>query len=192
MTPDPFPHMIIESAVPPGLLMAAYAHWPHETDSCWHRYPSGKLATRGPMDSIGQPFCAALHAMATHPRIADGVFPDWTLNGAGLHTMGLGVSLGRHLDPDHHPVKGYRRRYSAILFANACEGGTLVLHGTPEKRIDPAFNRMVVFECSDRSFHSVEAVRDGEARKSLALFFCDLEEGERKRPQAEFDMMVDT
>lgn len=67
------------------------------------------------------------------------------------------------------PHLDHRRRLATMLIyfdapgPASFEGGDLVLHdrrASPVKRIAPAANRAVLFPCSDRSWHSVEAVTD--------------------------------
>jgi hypothetical protein len=61
----------------------------------------------------------------------------------------------------------HRRRLATMLIyfdtpgANSFEGGNLVLHdrrGLAARRIAPSANRAVLFPCSERSWHSVDAV----------------------------------
>ncbi len=67
------------------------------------------------------------------------------------------------------PHLDHRRRLGTILIyfdtpgPDTFRGGDLILHdgrGAPRKRISPAANRGVLFPCSDRSWHSVDAVTD--------------------------------
>lgn len=65
------------------------------------------------------------------------------------------------------PHLDHRRRLGTMLIyfdspgAETFQGGDLILHdrrGRAERRIAPAANRAVLFPCSDRSWHSVDAV----------------------------------
>ncbi len=65
------------------------------------------------------------------------------------------------------PHLDHRRRLATMLIyfdapgPDTFQGGDLVLHdarGSPVKRIAPAANRAVLFPCSERSWHSVDAV----------------------------------
>jgi len=67
------------------------------------------------------------------------------------------------------PHLDHRRRLGTILIyfdtpgADSFRGGDLILHdanGAEVSRISPAANRAVLFPCSDRSWHSVDAVTD--------------------------------
>lgn len=67
------------------------------------------------------------------------------------------------------PHLDHRRRLGTMLIyfdtpgADTFRGGDLVLHdrrGSPVRRIAPAANKAVLFPCSDRSWHSVDAVTD--------------------------------
>lgn len=189
---EPFRHYVIDDAVPAPFLRAVDALWPSATDPNWHVYGSGKRASRFGVPDGVRPI---LELIASHPVVLHNypnAWPDWTLTGAGLHEMPPGAELGPHLDADHVPTHGAHRLLSAVLFANPrpVSGGALQLHdrdGRIDGVIRPEFNRLVIFECSDISKHSVATVAGAEPRRSIALFFCDNESGERKRSNALFD-----
>lgn len=70
----------------------------------------------------------------------------------------------------------HRRRLATMLIyfespgAETFQGGDLVLHdglGNAVARIAPAANRAVIFPCSERSWHSVEAVRACRRPRSM-------------------------
>jgi len=104
---------------------------------------------------------------------------DPTLHGGGLQILLSGGRLGLHLDYDHSPVVPARRRaLSVVAFLNPewreGWGGALVF-ATPEgrvvRRIYPAPNLVVAFECTDLAYHGVEEVTGPVARVTLAKSF---------------------
>jgi hypothetical protein len=193
----PFRHVIVDDWAEPELVRAAEAEWPDETWPFWHRYENGKLATKDPLRH--PPACAELiRRMLCLPVSEllgiDGTFGDWHCHGGGLHSMPPGSSLGLHLDSDHHPLTGWVRACNAVLSVNSvwdehCGGEFELWDARGDqcvKRIAPRFNRLVLFEPSDVSWHSVAPVRGEESRKTLAVFFWKQGTSQRRRSQARF------
>lgn len=116
--------------------------------------------------------------------------------GGGTHENRHGQSLDSHVDFNYHPLTGWHRRLNLIVYLNpewhADWGGALELHRDPRDpsqdevvRIAPTFNRCVVFETTEHSWHGFGRIvlpddRQGLGRKSVALYFYT-----RERPAAE-------
>lgn len=190
--------IIMDNFLPDGLARACEVDWPDKNWRQWHFYgPWKKLASRSASD-----FPKSLEAASVELAKADvkqefqlDCFPDLGLYGAGLHEMRQGSELGRHLDSDHHPLHEWRREISGVLFLNsvwrADWGGDLVFstsQGNETGRVSPKFNRLVLFQCTDESFHAVEQVTCpiDTSRKTLAMFWWSTRESERKRPISQF------
>lgn len=193
----PFPHLVLDHWAEPELVRAAEAEWPDTRWPFWHRYECDKLATKDPLRF--PPACAELIRRMLCLRIGelmglDDTFADWNCHGAGLHTSPPGASLGVHLDSDHHPNTGWQRACNAILFVNSSWrpewGGELELWNADGteclKHIAPRFNRLVLFEPSDISFHAVAQNRGPEPRKTLATFYWRKSMVGGQRSRAEF------
>lgn len=197
---DPYPHWIVDNAFQPELVRAAYAQWPPRNWPHWLVYGNGKLVTKD--ESRLPPACRELcHQMCNLP-IEDitGVsetFPDFDMHGAGLHSMPAEASLGVHLDSDHHPLFGWRRELSAVLFCNPEWkpewGGELELWDEDATecvvKIDPLFNRLVIMQVSGTSYHGVPGplkCPEEEMRKTLAVFYWSLSHEKSDRPKAVF------
>ena len=175
---------VIDDAIPPQLLRAIAATWPDESWRGWHHYNDGNSVKRATRDAEQIPRAAwpCLYAMAniiTHPV----GFPDWELQGSGLHEMPVGGRLGRHLDSDVMPATGWRRELSCVLFLNECEGGEFVIY---EQAIEPKFNRLIVFATTDDAWHEVKTVRGSVPRRSLSLFYWSKNATDGKRAKAMF------
>jgi Rps23 Pro-64 3,4-dihydroxylase Tpa1-like proline 4-hydroxylase len=114
-------------------------------------------------------------------------FPDWDLQGAGLHEIPSGGHLRRHLDSDVMLATGWRRELSVVLFCNEQWqddwGGKLIVQ---ETEITPRFGQMVVFETNDESWHEVTPVAAPQPRKTLSLFYWSKSATAGKRPSALF------
>ena len=115
--------------------------------------------------------------------------------GGGTHENRHGQSLDPHVDFNYHPSERWHRRLNLIVYLNRewrpAWGGSLQLYRDPAQdrepwvSIAPAFNRCVIFETSERSWHGFDRLALPEARpdltrKSIALYFYTVE-----RPVAE-------
>lgn len=184
---------IIDNAIKPSILRAAWADWPDASWKGWHPYRDKsalKYATRD-AQSIPRSVWPALFAMANVvDPIANSVeaFPDWDLMGSGMHVLPPGGYLSRHLDANVMRRTGWRREFSCVLFANPTWqeswGGAFKLDG--HDPIYPQFNRLVVFACTDEAWHEVEQVVGGVPRCSLSLFFWSQRATPGTRPTATF------
>lgn len=107
---------------------------------------------------------------------------DPSFIGGGIHVTTTGGRLGIHSDFNIHPIHKTHRRLNALLFLNRdwdpAWKGQLQLW-TPDmkqcvKSIDPYFNRLVVFNVTDTSFHGVPETivcPPNKRRISLALYY---------------------
>lgn len=106
---------------------------------------------------------------------------DPKLRGSGMHLMGTGGRLDVHCDFNHLPQEKLHRRVNIILFLNKRWendwGGVLDLWERDMKtcanRVQPIFNRAVIFATTDSSFHGVTQIRcpDDIVRCSFAGFY---------------------
>jgi hypothetical protein len=115
--------------------------------------------------------------------------------GGGTHENRQGQSLQAHIDFNYHPSEGWHRRLNLIVYLNhdweQSWGGNLELYADPykDKRpsvvVPPVFNRCVLFETSEVSWHAFDRIRlpaeqANASRKSIALYFYT-----KDRPQEE-------
>ena len=122
-------------------------------------------------------FLRAVEALAGIP----GLIPDPEI-GNSLRHFERGGRLGVHADFNFHAHLGIDRRINVILYLNrgwrSDWGGELELWDPDMtrcvRRIEPAFNRAVIFTTTDRTPHGFpEPLRcpAGETRKSLQLYY---------------------
>lgn len=112
--------------------------------------------------------------------------PDYF--GGGTHENLHGQSLNPHVDFNFHPLTRQHRRLNLILYLNneweQSWNGSIRLHRDPYKppaedeivTITPAFNRCVIFETNENSWHGFQRINLPEdqrhlSRKSFALYY---------------------
>ena len=112
----------------------------------------------------------------------NGLIADPHLRGGGVHIIRRGGKLGIHADFNHHKRLKVFRRLNLLLFLNRewdeAWGGHLELWNREQtrccRRIAPIFNRTVIFDTSNFSYHGhpqpLECPHD-ECRRSLALYY---------------------
>lgn len=191
--------LIIDNWCNPSLLRAVAADWPGVDWPYWHRYDDGKLATKDP-DRLPASAQAVVRQMLNLPIAsligAQDAFPDFNLHGAGMHCHPRGSRLGVHCDAETHPLTGWTRVASAILYAepdwNPDWGGELEFWRDPESgataKVAPLFNRLVIFK-TPNAYHGMPSpVRcpKGHSRKSLAVFFWKRSTGHQGEMQSRF------
>ena len=108
--------------------------------------------------------------------------------GGGTHNNLHGQDLDPHVDFTHHPFTGYRRRMNLIVYLNKewhkSWGGNIELHKNPRLQleedeiisVEPLFNRAVIFETNNISWHGfprIDLPKDKKhlSRKSFALYY---------------------
>lgn len=116
----------------------------------------------------------------------DDLLADPELLGGGCHQIVSGGFLDVHIDFNVHSVTRNHRRLNAILYLNKdwkeAYGGFLELWDMQCKariaNIAPSFNRLVIFETNEISYHGHPVplnLPEGMSRKSLAVYYYTAE-----------------
>jgi Rps23 Pro-64 3,4-dihydroxylase Tpa1-like proline 4-hydroxylase len=111
--------------------------------------------------------------------------------GGGLHQGGNGSFLDIHIDFNIHADRGIHRRINLLVFFNKDwkeeYGGHTELWNADmtnlDKKVFPAFNRCLIFETNEISYHGYAAIKvpDGVTRKSFyAYYYTTLREDAAK------------
>jgi hypothetical protein len=188
---EPFPHVVFDGIVPDEVLVRVLSEFPDSSDQRWFRFDhskSHKLAMNE--DWLAGPNTRQLLAQFNSLAFIDflealtgvnDLIPDPHFSGGGLHQIETGGFLKIHTDFNVHPVLELDRRINVIIYLNRNWepdwGGQLELWNvemTEHLKIEPLFNRMIVFDTSDTSKHGHPdplASPQGVSRRSLAFYY---------------------
>lgn len=189
---EPFPHIVVDDFLDPDLLNAALEHFPTtalpEAES--HEARQEHLKTSYNPDYLAPEARALFYSFNARPFVSflenltgiKGLIPDPHFTGGGFHQTLNGGLLGVHADFNYHPLLKVERRINALIYLNkdwkSEYGGQLELWDkamkTCMKRVDPIFNRLVVFNTSSDSYHGhPDPLRhpDNKPRRSIALYY---------------------
>lgn len=131
------------------------------------------------------------------------LYADVGLHGAGLHTHKSGGHLNVHLDYNIHPKLRKQRKLNLIVYVSEnwdlSWGGDLELWShdselkSPKeciKKVNPIFNRAVIFDTTQNSWHGLPEVVNcspDRTRNSLAIYYlAEPKENEEDRNRAFF------
>lgn len=178
--PSPFPYLI-GSWSGEVLLDAVLREFPTPSDQRWVRFDNEHELKFGSLPEMwGTKTRELLVQISDMAPILSELFdiPDLSMEtvGGGMHLIPPGGKLNIHVDFNRSPDSGLYRRLNCLVFLNRNwqdEGGFLELwpdgDGEPV-RIAPEFNRTVIFETSDRSWHG-HPMPANRYRASVAAYF---------------------
>jgi len=182
---DPFPHLVVDSWWDSDLLRDVLAEFPDPSAAGWRRYDgSNERKLEGPPGLWGP------HTRAMFDTIRDRIpelesafgIPNLKMEtiGGGYHCIEPGGHLQIHTDFNRSPRSGLFRRLNLLVYLNdgweePMGGGCLELWnaGGPVVEVAPEFNRTVVFETSDRSWHGHPKPATRWRRSVAAYFFTE-------------------
>jgi Rps23 Pro-64 3,4-dihydroxylase Tpa1-like proline 4-hydroxylase len=163
----------------------------------WTKF--SKTVYKAMTELVGQEFTSYLRYVTGQPELV----ADFGLHGGGMHLHEAGDYLNVHLDYDVHPKMDMKRKLNIIIYLNPnwqdSWGGNLGLWSHDdetnqpkelESSIVPVFNRAVLFDTTQNSWHGVtEGIfcPEGQYRKSLALYYLiPTDDLDNKRQKALF------
>lgn len=208
-TARPFRHLVIDDFLHRDFAQALLEQFPtFERGNA--RAEDGSLGNKSTVERIRElgPSYADLDDLIQSREFLDLVgrmtgidellYDPWYFGG-GTHENRHGQDLDAHVDFNRHPVERWHRRLNLIVYLNHRWqddwGGSLELHSDPRSdqdqitTITPLFNRAVIFETTEWSWHAFPPIQLPEnerslSRKSIALYFYS-----RERPD---DELADT
>jgi Rps23 Pro-64 3,4-dihydroxylase Tpa1-like proline 4-hydroxylase len=125
-------------------------------------------------------FMSADFAALLSKVVGHDVFVDPEYVGGGFHAGAEGSFLDLHVDFNIHPTShDWLRELNILLYLNPgwdpSWGGELLLTDDPQNptiKVQPLFNRLVLMESTDKSFHGYEKISfpPGRSRRSIAAY----------------------
>jgi len=202
----PFPHVVIDDFLPPSMAECALDFFPPDGSRVWktpenpHTKSKSVMGVKDFAPEVRHVF-EYLNSAQVLMELEElfgikGLVPDPYFVEAGYHRIGRGGFLDIHADFSHHDHTGLERRLNLILYLNKDwkeeYRGNLKLYGgdlRPLVEIMPIFNRAVIFETGETSYHGhPEPLNcpDGEYRKSIAIYYYTIPRPWRKKRPAFF------
>jgi len=197
---DPFRHVVIDDFLAPDACAKLLDQFPpFERGNA--RNEAGELGSKSTVEKIRDlgPAYAALDDLIQTREfldligritgIANLLYDPWYFGG-GTHENRSGQDLDAHVDFNRHPVERWHRRLNLIVYLNHewddAWGGSLELHSDPRadddriKLVTPLYNRAVIFETTEWSWHGFPRIqlpdeKKSLSRKSIALYFYTTE-----------------
>lgn len=189
---QPFPHVVIDNFLPQSVADQILRDFPSPNSIDWISYDADqekKLESRSELQ-IGKITRFVLLQLNSSFFIEfleeltgiEKLIPDPHFFGGGLHQIERGGYLKIHSDFNKHENLKLDRRLNLLLYLNKNwtdeYGGHLELWDQKmkscQKRILPIFNRCVIFNTTDYSYHGHPDplnCPEGWTRKSLALYY---------------------
>lgn len=200
----PFAHVVMDGYFDDEVLDRVVAEFPkggHRDWITWDNKNEIKQTSRGiaglpPFTQLlflqlcSEPFLERLRRIT---GMSDLIW-DPLFHGAGLHESRRGGWLNMHADWTRHPLLPLKRRLNLIIYLNRgwheSWGGDLELWDSHTRacgaRVVPLFNRAVLFPTTEETLHGFPAPMscpDGEARRSICMFYWSADREEVKKAQ---------
>jgi hypothetical protein len=189
---EPYPHICLDGFWDVADLSRVAAEFPElggKEDIRFKDPNQVKLATRGEY-RFGPSTREFVHFLNSQPFLEflgaltgiEGLIPDPYFVGGGFHEIRRGGFLKIHADFNKHPDLQLDRRLNLLIYLNEDweEGycGHFELWDREMKqcvkKFLPVFNRMVIFNTTDVSYHGhpdALSCPEGRSRRSLALYY---------------------
>tara|TARA_Y100000593_G_scaffold92300_1_gene183447 strand:- start:1791 stop:2564 length:774 start_codon:yes stop_codon:yes gene_type:complete len=190
-TTPPFPHVCIDGLFEDEFLKKVVKSFPPRGKK-WHTYDNTfeKKLLNSDIDSMNQILASLFDALNSDLFLnfleelsgCKNLIADPTLMGGGMHQICRGGKLDIHSDFNYHYKTKNRRALNCILYLNK---GWLDEYGSHlelwdatmsecVQKIAPVFNRLVVFNTSDISYHGHPdplMCPENVTRKSIAAYY---------------------
>lgn len=192
----PFNHLVIDNFLDENIAKSVSKEFPSFESEIWRIYDN-PLEVKKLVNHYDK-FGPVTYQLFTYlnsrsfieqlePLVGEELFPDIGLNGGGLHTHKKGGKLNTHLDYSIHPKLDLERRLNLLIYVtpdwSSEWGGSLGLWskksgenkpGELVRSIDPIFNRAVLFDTTQDSWHGLPeplTCPDGISRNSIAIYY---------------------
>ncbi len=186
MIQDPYPVWIIDNILNQETPHSMISEWPKDDDERWFK---GYAEIDGQKNILEQGMRAISSYEKMPPNVErvmryfhgeeftkeleritgiDGLIPDETLQWSGLRMMLPESWQLIHSDARKNPKSGKRKELTVLYYLNenydkTRDEGCLELWNDDMtecvEQVEPLFNRMVIFKCTDTSYHGVPLVK---------------------------------
>ncbi|WP_370179028.1 2OG-Fe(II) oxygenase [Alteriqipengyuania sp.] len=193
----PFDHVVIDNFLVDEWAEKLEAEFPAFDDPLWHQYSNAikvkkvcnlwNLFPKHTYQAFSWLHSTEFMALLSQQLSIPGLTPDPGLHGGGWHIHSRDGRLNTHLDYSTHPKLGMQRKLNLIVYLNSkwqdSWGGHLGLWqqkpdrkapGKLVKEIVPRFNRAVLFDTTQDSWHGLLpplVCPEDETRRSLAVYY---------------------
>ncbi|WP_020475943.1 2OG-Fe(II) oxygenase [Zavarzinella formosa] len=209
---QPFAHTVFDDFFPADVVDAVHAAFPNPKELEWFKFDNSnevKLASSQAerMPTVIREF---LYFLNSKPMLSylekltgiEGLIPDPSFTGGGLHQIQQGGKLGVHIDFNKLESNNLDRRLNLIVYMNKNwkeeYGGKFELWDAEKKgcvkSVLPVFNRCVVFSTHEKSYHGHPhplTCPEGETRKSVALYYYSNGRPENERGKGHSTVFLD-
>lgn len=192
---DPIDHIVIDNFLPHDFAHDLSSEFGDYDSDHWHKYSNSIEEKRtcnqwnlfkAKTYTYFQLVCSELVNKAISRKFDIEVEADFGLHGGGQHIHSKMGNLNPHLDYSIHPKIGLERRLNAIYYLTdgheENDGGHFGLWGNGssnepgelKKEYAPIFNRLVLFNTSQNSWHGLSRIyapKQSRYRKSLATYY---------------------
>lgn len=209
----PFDHCVIDNFFKKKIALQLENEFPNFNSEKWHKYNNAIEVKKTcnnwnvfpPVTYQAFSFLNSDNFLKTMRKVIfknKKLFSDIGLNGGGWHIHKKGGKLNTHLDYSLHPKLGLQRKLNIIIYLNSNWrkewGGSLGLWsnesdkkpGKLVKKIEPKFNRAVLFDTTQNSWHGLPNPLNcpkNEYRKSIAVYYlCEPHKNVNERGKALF------
>jgi len=194
-TKKPFKYVVFDDFFKPQAAEIIYQNYPEIEKGMWDgttyinqknkfkksNFEPGSLMQRA-FDELNS--SVFLHWLEQVTGIQESLIADEELFGGGLHQSVNGAFLNVHVDFNMHPKTNYHRRLNVLIYMNKDwkdeYEGHLELWDFSDNsksqlgKIAPTFNRCVIFETNEISYHGHPKplqTPPNISRKSLAVYY---------------------
>lgn len=192
---EPFKHVVIDDFFPKELADECLRTFPDIREPNWESSNDADIEVKyrttwqsefdipdGIVDAVrilnSAPFLKAMSKVMGIEKI----IPDPYFTGGGLNVTMRGGLLDVHVDGNYHDATGLSRRLNALVYLNPgweeSWGGEFGVYDEEGevclKKVAPLFNRLVIFDSHDKSFHGLpDPVNfpENEPRRSIILYY---------------------
>ena len=192
---EPYKHLIVDNFLPDDLAKKCLESFPKLDDDTWWHENDKNIEVKSRttwvsefdipdniVDSVRILNSSLVLKSFSEVFGIQRLMSDPYFSGGGLNVTQKGGLLDVHVDGNYHDASGLNRRMNALIYLNpgweetwGGEFGLYNSNGTQLiKKVEPLFNRLVVFDSHDYSYHGLpDPIKfpDGINRKSIILYY---------------------